>query len=169
MQYLLQPKRAESILQTTEAVERCECDVREYGQRIGTTLDENVKIGVILALAPLQVQNHCHLNSHILRSYAQARTILFEYCRAQADTAAGDAVPMDLSMLGKGGKGKKGKGEKKGKGKRQGRRMQQRRTGHNKGKGKGKNNVKKRVLCWILPSMQRLGTHEEGLMVEREC
>ena len=34
MQYLLQPKRAESILQTTEAVERWECDMREYEQRL---------------------------------------------------------------------------------------------------------------------------------------
>ena len=107
----LQPKRAESILQTTEAVERWECDVREYEQRFGKTLDEDVKIGVILALAPLQVQNHCHLNSHILRSYAQVRTMLFDYCRAQADT---DAVPMDLSMLGKGGKGKTGENAKVG-------------------------------------------------------
>ena len=49
-----QPKRAESILQTTEAVERWDCDVREYEQRFGKTLDEDVKIGVILALAPLQ-------------------------------------------------------------------------------------------------------------------
>ena len=55
MQYLLQPKRAESILQTTEAVERWECDVREYEKRCGKTSDEDVKIGVILALAPLQV------------------------------------------------------------------------------------------------------------------
>ena len=38
--------------------------------------------------------------------------MLFENCRAQADTAAGDAVPMNLSMLGKGGQGKKGKGER---------------------------------------------------------
>ena len=62
MQYLLQPKRSESILQTTEAVERWECDVRECEQRFGKTLDEDVKISVILALAPLQVQNHCYLN-----------------------------------------------------------------------------------------------------------
>ena len=48
MQYLLQPKRAESILLTTEAVERWDCEV-------GKTSDEDVKIGVILALAPLQV------------------------------------------------------------------------------------------------------------------
>ena len=104
MQYLLQPKRAESILQTTETVQTCECDVREYEERFGKTLDEDVKTGVILALTPLQVQNHCHLNSHNLKSYAQVRTMLFDCCRAQADTAAGDAVLMDLSMLGKGGK-----------------------------------------------------------------
>ena len=79
MQYLLQPKRAESILQTTETVERWECDVREYEQRFGKTC------------------------------YAQVRTMLFDCCRALADTAAGDAVPTDFSMLGKGGKGKRGK------------------------------------------------------------
>ena len=45
MQYLLQPKRAESILQTSEV----ECDVREFEQRFGKTFDEDVKIGVILA------------------------------------------------------------------------------------------------------------------------
>ena len=56
MQYLLQPKRAESIPQTTEAVGRWECDVREYEQRLGKALNEDVKIGVILSLAPLQVQ-----------------------------------------------------------------------------------------------------------------
>ena len=49
MQYLLQPNRAESILQTTETVERWECYVREHEQIFGKTLDEDVKIGVILA------------------------------------------------------------------------------------------------------------------------
>ena len=63
MQYLLEPKRAESILQTTESVERWACDVRDYEQGFGKTLDEDVKIGVTLALAPPQVRNHCHLNS----------------------------------------------------------------------------------------------------------
>ena len=90
MQFLSQPKRAESILQTTETVERWECDVREYEQRFGKTLDGDVKIGVILALAPPQAQNHCHLNSRILKSYAQVRNMLFDYCRAQAGMAAGD-------------------------------------------------------------------------------
>ena len=146
-QYLLQPKRGESILQTTEAVERWECDAREYEQRFGKTWDEDVKIGVILALAPLQVQNHCHLNSHILRSYAKVRTMLFDYCRAQADTAAGDAVPMGLSVLGEGGKGKKGEGDKKGKGNGKGKKGasnkdEQDKDEDKKSKGKGKANAK---------------------------
>ena len=106
MQYLSQPKRA-------EVVERWECDVREFEQRFGKTFDEDVKTGVILALAPLQVQNHCHLNSHILRSHTQVRTMLFDHCRAQADTAAGDAVPMDLSMMGKGKKARKANATRK--------------------------------------------------------
>ena len=174
MQYLLQPKRAESILQTTEAVERWECDVREYEQRFGKTLDENVKIVVILAFSLAQVQNHCQLNSHILKSYAQVRTMLFDYCRAQAVTAAGDVVPMDFSMLGKGGKGKKGKGDKKGKGKAKPRKakttkMRRTKTKAKKAKAKARTTPSHRILCWILSSLQRLGTHEAGLLVEGEC
>ena len=111
MQFLLQPKRPESIAQTTDSVERWARDVREYEQMYGNVLDEDVKVGVVLALAPSQVQNHCHLNSHILESYAQVRTMLLDCCRPQADTGAGDVV-------GK-GKGKKGKGDKKGKCQRQ--------------------------------------------------
>ena len=124
----------------------------EYEQRFGKTLDEDVKIGVILASAQPQVQNHCHSDSPILKSYAQVRTMLFDYCRAQADTAAGDVVPIVLSMLGK-SRGKKGKGDKEG-----------------RGKGKGKANANANATgysVWILFSLQGLGTHEEGLLVGR--
>ena len=54
MQYLLQPKKA----QTTDSVDRWECDVRGYEQRFGKALDDDVKIGVILSLAPALLQNH---------------------------------------------------------------------------------------------------------------
>ena len=67
--------------------------------------------------------------------------MLFDYCRAQADTAAGDVAPMDLSMLGK-VKGKKGKGDKKGEGKGKKKRKQPRRertkTTTRRAKAKGK-------------------------------
>ena len=152
MQYLLQPKRAESILQTTEAAERWECDVRQCEQRFGKTLDEDVKIGVPLALAPPQVQNHCHLNSHILKSDAQVRTMLFDYCRAQADTAAGDVVPMDPSMLGKGGKGKKSKGDKKGKGEGKGKK-DERRTKAKTRKAKVKARTMPKLLSTLLDNV----------------
>ena len=104
MQYPSQPKRAESILQTTETVERWECDVREYEQRFGKMLDEDVKIGVILAP---QVENRCHLNSHILKSYAQVRTMLFDYCRAQTDTPPTMLYPWISRRLAKEAKARK--------------------------------------------------------------
>ena len=126
MQNLLQRKRSGSILQATEAVEIWECNGREYGQRFVKNLDEDVKIGVILALAPPQALKNCHLNSQILKSYAKVRTMLFDYCPAQADTAACDAVPMDLSVLGN--RRRQQRRKTKGKGK--------------KGKGKGKDNAK---------------------------
>ena len=160
IQCLLQPKRAESILQATEADRKC--DVREYEPRFGKTLDEDVKIGVILAVAPPHVQNHCHVNSHILKRYAQVRTMLFDYCRAQADTVAGDVVPMDLSMLGK-GKGEKVKGDKKGKGKDKGKgkksenskdekdRRRQERQRQRPRQGQCQND---QALSWVLPCLQ---------------
>ena len=82
---------------------------REYEQKIG----KDVKVGVILALAPPSVQNHCHSNSHILTSSKQVRTMLFAYCRAKADVAASENMPMDLPML---GKGKRAKAKSKAKG-----------------------------------------------------
>ena len=73
----------------------------------------------------------------------------FDYCRAQADTAASDVVPTDLSMLGKGGTGKKGKGYKTGKGTGKGKKGESNRDEKDKekdkdkkGKSIGKNNTK---------------------------
>ena len=115
---------------------------------------EDVKIGIIFALAPLQVQNHCHLNSYILRSYAQVRTMLFDHCRAQADTAAGDAVPMDLSMLGEGGRGKKGNSDKKGKGKGKGKKGESNKDEKDKGKkGNGKSSRTKSKPSTLLDTV----------------
>ena len=91
------------------------CDVRNTNRDSARRWTKRWEMGVILALAPPQAQHHSHLNSPILKSYAQVRTMLFEECRAQADTAAGYVVPVDLSTLGE-AKGKKGKCDKKGKG-----------------------------------------------------
>ena len=70
-------------------------------ERFGKALDEDFKIGVMLAPAPPPAQNHCHLNSHILKVFAQARTMPFESCRAQTEVAASENVPTDLPMFGK--------------------------------------------------------------------
>ena len=74
----------------------------------------------------------------------------------------------------KGGKGKKGKGEKKGKGKGKGKKGESNKDEKDKdkdkkGKGKGKNNAKAEYFAGYCIQCQRLLTHEEGLLVEREC
>ena len=132
MQYLLQTNRLEPIAQATEAVERWECDVREYEQRFQKMLDADVTIGVTLALAPSQVQNHFHL-----KSYVHVRTMLFEYWRAQTDLAAGGVIPMDPLLLGR-GKNKKGEGDREGKSEGKGKK-----GGSNKGE-RGKDEHRKR-------------------------
>jgi hypothetical protein len=50
MQQLLQPKKPEQVAQTVEAVERWEYDIREYETKFNKQLDDDVKIGVILAM-----------------------------------------------------------------------------------------------------------------------
>ena len=79
MQCLLHPKRCDAVARTTLTVERREFDVRDPKPRFGKALDEDVKIGVILALVPPSVQNHCHLTSHIFKSYPQVRTLICDY------------------------------------------------------------------------------------------
>ena len=72
--------------------------------------------------------------------------MLSECFRAQVDTAVDDTVPMDLSTLGKGGKGEEGQGDKRGKTKARARECVSSSDDRDKvrrGKGKGKNNTTK--------------------------
>ena len=111
--------------------------MREYEQRFGKTVDEDVKICIILARAPPSVQNHWNLNWHVLKSNVLVRTMLFDCSRAQADVAASENMPMDLSMLGKG-----------------------------KQKGKGDKTPKRLSTSQVIASDAKLVSHEEGLLVE---
>ena len=81
MQYILQSKRSDAVAQTIETVEYLECDCREHEQRFSKALDEDVKIGDILALAPSEVQTHCHLNPPVPERYAQVGTMLTDCCQ----------------------------------------------------------------------------------------
>ena len=80
------------VFVTAETFRVDPADVREYEQGFGKNLNEDVNIGVMQTLAAPQVQNNCHLNPHILKSYAQVRTVLFHCCREHADTTTRDAV-----------------------------------------------------------------------------
>ena len=69
MQQLLQPRRADSVGDAMEPVERWEYDVRTYEARFSKTLDDDIKIGVILSTAPTAVQSRCRLRAPDLKSY----------------------------------------------------------------------------------------------------
>ena len=62
-------------------------------------LDDDVKIGVILAMAPVAVQSLCHLNAPDLKTYGAVRLVVMEHCRAQVDIGIEMSGPMDLSAL----------------------------------------------------------------------
>ena len=78
--------------------------------------------------------------------------MLFHYCRAQADTAAGDVVPMDLSML------DKGNGET----------SENSKDEDKKGKGKGKAHAK-RTKLFPGYSLERLLVNESATSREGDC
>ncbi len=86
-------------------------------------------------LAPLNAQQHCHLNACELRTCAQVRRVILEYIEAACDRPD-EPAPMDASALDwKGGKGSKGsKSGRKGKGGKDGK--------HGKVKGKAKKGEK---------------------------
>ena len=67
--YLLQPKRAESILQTTETVERWECDVSEYQTEIRKDVGR-------------RRQDRCHT---CIGTVASAEPLPEELCASQDD------------------------------------------------------------------------------------
>ena len=88
MHQLLQPRRADNVADTVESEERWEYDIREYEARFSKALDDDVKIGVILSLAPTAVQSRCHLSAPALKSYGAVRQVVMDCRRAQADVWA---------------------------------------------------------------------------------
>eukprot|EP00971_Amphidinium_carterae_P214592 4258425-Amphidinium_carterae.1 len=93
-----------------ETIEQWEKEVRDHEKVSKKTLDEEIKIGVLAYLAPDKVSEHLFLFAEKLQSYADARKVVFELLDAQRAQQAAGVVPMDIDGLGKGGKGKDGKG-----------------------------------------------------------
>ena len=137
--------------------------MREHEQGFGKALDEDVTIGVILALAPPPAPNHCHLNSHLRTSQESAlrlqsgtsgscriRTCTDGLVDAQQGPQKGQ---VDKNEKGGGKHGKcKGAGGKDAR----------------KGKGQGNDNDNaKETFRGLLQRVQSLGSHEGRLLVQR--
>ena len=79
-------------------------------------LDEDLKVGILVDLAPEAVRDHIQLNTEKYDSYVLVRKCICDYLETKTANAEADD-PMDVSAIGK-GKGKEhwwGNGKDKGK------------------------------------------------------
>ena len=90
--------------------------IRRYESESGKTLDDEILLGVVVnGLQDSATRDHIIRNSARLTTFQQVRTELLEIARTNRVLSQMPA-PMDIGALpkGKGGKGKKGKGDQKG-------------------------------------------------------
>eukprot|EP00971_Amphidinium_carterae_P299053 5941215-Amphidinium_carterae.1 len=114
---LLRPAKTNNMEKLGETIEQWERGVCDYERVCKKALDEEIKIDVLAYLARDKVSEHLFfLFADKLQSYADARSVVFEFLDAhRAQHAASAAVPMHVgSLTQKGGKGKDGKGRKHG-------------------------------------------------------
>lgn len=125
--------------------------MREYENRFDKHVDADLKVGIVLELAPTNVREHIHVNSDSTTlTYESVRERIVNYLEAktgdqdESQAMDVDALTKRLNALEKGkGKGKKGK-KGKGKGKEFGKGKKgdgESKDGNKNGKGKGQQNV----------------------------
>ena len=113
LQALLSPTRMDDRVQT---VCQWESRVKVHEEQSGDKVSENIKLAVLQKyLCDGELAHQLNVQSARLTTYSLARKETINYLRAkQTWTASGSSDPMDLSPLGKGKGGKKGKGNGKG-------------------------------------------------------
>ena len=114
-----------------------EKQISDYESQTGKTVDDDLKIAVLLKAAPGALRAHLQLNVQAYESsWIRLRAIIFMYLQSRraftipslggsSNSPPQEPVPMDIGEVdqhkgkGKGGKGKKGGGKGQGKDKRQ--------------------------------------------------
>ena len=108
LQAILSPTTTDDHVQT---IYQWESRVKIFEEQSGDNVAENIKV----AVPQTYLTRHLNLQSGRLTTYELARKEAINFLRAkQTWMATGTADPMDLSPLGKGKGGKKGKSEGKG-------------------------------------------------------
>ena len=131
LRQVLTPQKCSKIEELSSSIELWEEAVRQFEQRrrpdgSRAQLDDDIKIAVLEAMCPPDLEKHLQLSRHRLSTYEEVRAELSNYLETRAGTkvqlrlpgASRDdsgPVPMDVGAFEKKGKGK-GK-DKKGKGK----------------------------------------------------
>ena len=100
--------KLDGLLAGIEALER---KILTCEQRKKVVMDDDMKIGAILNMCPKNIRDHVDLNAANFTTYSQVRALVISYTENQVSNTA-----MDISAVGKGGKGSAGKGKGSGKG-----------------------------------------------------
>ena len=151
MGHILQPQKVTKNY--FQSLEKWEKDVRLWEKKFGKSLDDDLKISILLdCFSPKPLVEFANLNPERVDTYARTRKLIIDYLESEDKLLGADGgidgggpVPMDVDglllalvkgkgkgkfMKGKGkGKGGKGKGFGKGRGKGRGK--------GTKGRGKG--------------------------------
>ena len=99
MQKLLSPKEPDSAALTVRAIEKWERHVNMHATRFSKVIGYDVKIGVALAMSPVPVQSHDHLDASTLNTYPAVRAVTVGYCKKAADFDSIGATPMDIGAF----------------------------------------------------------------------
>ena len=104
----------------SEAFYQWESEIREFERQFKKKIDENIKLSVLVHVAPKELQQSIFMHADSLDSYMKVRTYIEQYLSARnlwrrpqgRHKADSGVAPMDIGAIndkGKGDKGKKGK------------------------------------------------------------
>ena len=132
LRQVLTPQKCSKVEELSSSIELWEEAVRQFEQRrrpdgSRAQLDDDIKIAVLEAMCPPDLEKHLQLSRHRLSTYEEVRAELSNYLETRAGTkvqlrlpgASRDdsgPVPMDVGAFEKKGKGKGKDGKGKGKG-----------------------------------------------------
>ena len=93
---VVNPVPATNVADVGPCIVRWEQQVLEYEQKMEKRLDEDIKVGILVELAPAVVQDHIQLNTDQFTEYAKVRKCIFDYVEQQAMRHDADAMDVDI-------------------------------------------------------------------------
>ena len=96
---IISPGRC-SLLELQAGIERWESHVSRYEKKLKDKLDDEIKLAILGALVPAELEKHLMLNSNRLRTFEGARLDIMTYVEAKIGSMIRDSKPCDTGSPG---------------------------------------------------------------------